>query len=78
MKYEPSILRNPAGTFHFVGSGIPGELAYVSADGSPATETQLSNAAKFGPKLAGVKTRTFPTRAAAVIAGRVFGLNTAD
>ena len=57
-----NIIDTPSGRFVFVGRGIPGHLAYVANDGSAATDEQLAKARQFGPRLAGVKTRSFDTR----------------
>lgn len=70
-----SIIETPSGRFTFVGFGIPGSLLYVSKDGSPATGEELANAARFGPAVSGVKSRSFATReeaeaAAAKVPGR--------
>lgn len=62
MEFEKSVIKNPAGTYHIVGSGIPANLAYVAKDGTPATDKQIADAKRFGPQLAGVKTRTWETR----------------
>lgn len=60
-------LQFPSGRWGFVGS-IRADLAYVQADGTPATETQLETARKFGPRLAHLKTRSFVTKAEALAA----------
>ncbi len=64
-----TITETPKGTFTFVGS-VPNELAVVAKDGSPATPEQLRNAKQFGPRLAGVKDRSFKTREEAAQAFR--------
>ena len=62
----------PSGKWGFVGS-VPRELCYVAIDGSTATDEQLRNAAQFGPRLAGVKTRVWDTRESAVQAAQALG-----
>lgn len=60
-----SIIKNPAGTFHLVGS-VPASIAFVDAKtGEPATAKQLKAARHAGPGIAGIKTKTYATHAAA-------------
>ncbi len=68
------IIDTPSGRFMFVGRGIPGSLLYVAKDGSPATDEALSNAARFGPAPAGVKSCSFATREEAEAAAAALGL----
>ena len=67
------LIGNPAGTFHFVGS-VDARLGYTRRDGSEPSEQELRNAAQHGPRLAGLVTRTFPTREAAFAAAREIGV----
>lgn len=58
---ENVIIQNPAGTFSFVGRVAAG-LCYTARDGSPVTPAMIATARSFGPRLAGLKVRTWPTR----------------
>lgn len=58
---ENDVIQFPTGRWGFVGR-VRADLAYVAKDGTPATEEQLDTAQRFGPRLAGVTTRTFDTR----------------
>lgn len=55
------------GVWGFVGNVTP-ILALVTKDGQTPTPKQIENARQFGPRLAGVKTRTWPTKEAALLA----------
>jgi len=67
------LLKNPAGSFSFAGS-VPVELSYEMKDGSPVTDEAAQKARDFGPRLAGVKTRTWPTREDALAAAEALGV----
>lgn len=62
-----SVMQYPSGRWGFVGS-VDSRLAYVRKDGSEATEDDLSSARIAGPNVAGLKTRTFDTKEAALAA----------
>jgi len=64
---ENMLTQFPSGRWGFTGN-VRADLCYVQKDGSPATEIQLFNAAQFGPRLAGLKTRTFQSEAEALAA----------
>ena len=59
------LIKNPAGTWSFVGS-VDARLGYKRKDGSEPSEQELRNATQFGPRLAGLVTRTYPTQQAAI------------
>ena len=66
MKLRENIVEQyPTGRWGFVGS-VRADLAYIQRDGSPATEEQLKKCLQFGPRLARLKTRTWPTEEAAL------------
>lgn len=67
------IIHYPSGRWGFVGS-VDARLAYESNDGNPATEEELENARSFGPRVAGVKTRTWATKEEAEKAAADLGL----
>ena len=70
----PNVLvQFPAGSWGFVGS-VDARLAYVTEDGAEPTQEQLEDARSFGPQLARVKTRSWPTAAAALAAAAELGL----
>ena len=71
------VISTPTGRFIFAGS-VPGSLAYVHASGRAATAKELETARRFGPRLAGVKTRSWATRAEAVAAAAALGLEVAE
>ena len=66
------LIKNPAKSFSFVGS-VDARLGYKRKDGSEPSDEELRNAAKFGPRLAGLVTRTYPTREAAIAAADAIG-----
>jgi len=49
------------GCWQFVGR-VNARLAYERKDGQPTTDENCRNAQRFGPNLAGMKTRIFETR----------------
>ena len=61
------VIQFPSGQWGFVGK-VRTDLAYVSKDGKPLTTKQIDNTQKFGPRLAGVKTRSFDTKKEALAA----------
>jgi hypothetical protein len=63
----------PRGAWGFVGS-VDARLGYVSEDGSEATPQQLADAASFGPRLAGVKSRLFRSKRDALAFARSIGV----
>lgn len=70
MNYQLSLIKNPAGTFSFVGS-VPVALAFMNADGSEVSESIVSKLVRScSPALVkkkyGVKTPTFKTVAEAL------------
>jgi hypothetical protein len=64
MSYPLSVIKNPVGTFHFVGT-VPAELAYITSDQayvSTAYYCGSSIARKQAEREGGTfKTRTFTT-----------------
>lgn len=56
----------------FVGK-IDSRLAHVMADGSPVTEDAAKKAREHGPRLAGVRTRTWDTEEEAIAAAKELG-----
>lgn len=69
---EHCLIQFPAGSWGFVGS-VDTRLAFVSKDGSEATAEQIKNAQQFGPRLAGVKTRSWETKQDAIDAAAALG-----
>ena len=67
-------IQAPSGRWIFVGSGIPGALAYEHISGRPATEQELATAKSFGPRLAHVRSVSFETREQAVKAALLHGV----
>lgn len=62
-------IRFPSGRWGIVGSG-PADLMLMQPDGSPITEEQARAAAHVGPRMAGVRTRTWDSREEVVAALR--------
>lgn len=52
------------GSWGYVGS-VPARLAFVQANGMPATDEQIERARKFGPGIVGLQTRTWESKEAA-------------
>lgn len=67
------VIRNPAGTYSFVGR-VDVRLAYVSPAGDTPTAEQLRTAARHGPRMAGLRSRTYPTAQAALDAAAALGV----
>jgi len=59
--------RYPTGRWGFAGR-VRADLCYERKDGRPLTEADIDNGRSFGPRLAGLKRRTWPTREAAELA----------
>ncbi len=73
MQLPPNcLIKNPAGSYSFVGR-VDARLGYVRKDGTPASDEELSKAAKYGPRLAGLVTRTWPTQEAALETAAAIG-----
>lgn len=66
------LIKFPASTWGFVGS-VPSNLTYVTKEGKRPTAEQFETARSFGPRLAGVKTRSWKTKAAALRAAKAEG-----
>lgn len=62
-----NVIQNPTGTWSFVGR-VPAHLALVMKDGSPVTAEAAKIASSFGPALAKVRTRSWPTKEEALAA----------
>ena len=68
MRLPPNaLIKNPAGTWSFVGAVSP-ELAYVTRDGGTPTAQQLEDARSFGPGIVGLRSRVWQTREEAELA----------
>lgn len=63
--YGLRIVKNPSGTYSFVGT-VPVELAWATEDGKTPSEEQVKIAVQCGPRFARLKTRTWPTAEAAL------------
>lgn len=61
------LIQYPTGRFGFVGA-VPADLAYIGTDGQPLTAELYAKVRDFGPGMFrdAVKTRTWPTREAAL------------
>ena len=75
--YGLHIIKNPAGTYSFVGD-VPAELAWTTQDGEKPSEEQVKIAVQFGPRFARVKTRTWPTAEAALREAEALGYTVAS
>ena len=63
-----NVLRQyPTGRWGFCGS-VAAELAFVTKDGGTPTESQLDAARHCGPGIAGLRPRTWDSKAAALAA----------
>ena len=67
--YTAGIDKTVTGLYVWCGTIDP-RLAYCRLGGSEATDKELQEARKYGPKLAGLQRRTWPTRAAAEVAAQ--------
>ena len=60
-----SVVETPTGRFALVGN-VPAELVlYHHVTGRPATPKQIAACRQVGPRIAGLKTRTWDSREAA-------------
>lgn len=64
-KTPPQVIQYPSGNWGFVGD-VPAVLAYTDKEGNTPTHAQLKKAHHMGPKFAGLQTRSWPTREAAL------------
>lgn len=62
-----ALIQHSTGRWGFVGS-VSGVLAYTTKDGKTPTEKQLKDAQQVGPRIAGLKSRSWATKAAAMAA----------
>ena len=68
MKLPDNVVHQcPSGRWAFVGH-VEAALAYVTKGGTAPSDEQVDNAQRFGPALAGLQPRTWPTREAALAA----------
>lgn len=66
MKLPNNIVHQcPSGRWTFVGH-VDAVLAYVTKDGASPSDEQIDKAQQFGPALAGLRPRTWPTQEAAL------------
>ncbi len=73
MQLPPNcLIKNPAGSYSFVGR-VDARLGYLRKDGSEPSEQEMQTAARHGPRLAGLVTRTFPTYQAGLDAAAAIG-----
>lgn len=78
MKMAPNcILQYPSGRWGFAGSVHP-RLAFVRKDGGTPEARQLWEARQFGPRLAGLKTRSWATEEEARAAAAAIGQPVTD
>jgi hypothetical protein len=71
-QYGLHVIKYPSGRWGFVGN-VPAALAFVTEDDLKPTEKQLADAAAYGPRLAGVKTRSWASKTKAVAAAKALG-----
>lgn len=72
-RFGTHIMRFPTGRWGIVGD-VPASLAFVALDGTPATREQIECARQFGPRLAGVKERSWESREAVLSALACLGV----
>jgi hypothetical protein len=61
-------IRFPSGRWGFAGQAIPAHLAYEHKTGRPATPEEIAVARAHGPRLAGLKLRSWATEEEALAA----------
>ncbi len=71
------LMKNPAGTFSFVGS-IPVQLVWLNKDGSELTDPQAKQVARANTPAMLAKTRVFPTIAEAITVAGHYGIASAE
>jgi len=75
--YGLRIIKNPSGTYSFVGA-VPVELVWVTEDGKTPSEEQVKLAVKLGPRFAKLKTRTWLTAEEALQEAKALGYTVAN
>ena len=70
----PVLIPLPSVRWQYVGS-VPAVLALRTEDNSEPTTEQIENARHAGPRIAGVKVRTFDTREDALRAAEALGVH---
>lgn len=71
-KFGLHLIKNPAGTFSFVGS-VPLRLAYLSKAGDFVTGEEVERQMRLPASHRTIKSRTFLSRESAVAAAKLIG-----
>jgi hypothetical protein len=68
-----ALIQFPSGRWGYVGS-VDMRLAFVRKDGTECTAQDVENAAIAGPAFAGLKTKAWDTKDAAIAAAAAIGI----
>ncbi len=77
MSYGLHLMKNPAGSYSFVGS-VPVFLGYKEKDGSPLTQETAAKLAHISSPALIAKSRVYQTPAEALQAADEIGVNVAN
>ena len=61
MRYRTSLIKNPNGTYSFVGS-VPCELVYLDSSGNPASAELVESQHRLPSGYRSIKARVFSSR----------------
>lgn len=76
-KFQLSLIKNPAGTYHFVGS-VPVKLGWMNKDGSELSDKEAKELVKSSsPGMLG-KSRVFKTSKEALAFAKKMGIKAKD
>lgn len=75
---KATLIKNPTGSFSFVGWAVDGRLLFATQDGNIPTRAELETASRVGPRLAGLKTRAWNSPEAAMRFAQDLGIDRDD
>lgn len=75
---KATLIKNPTGSFSFVGWAVDGRLLFATQDGNIPTAAELKTAQIVGPRMAHLKTRTWDSPEAAMRFAEALGIERED
>lgn len=73
-KMEVALVQAKSDKWYFAGFGVPASLAVCNKDGSPATPEKIEIAKECGPRLAGLRIRTWDCEHEAIADAMALGM----
>lgn len=70
----PKLFRAPTGNYYLDARTAPAPLAYCREDGSTPSDEDIKKAWHVGPRIAGLRTKTWPTAEAALVECAAHGI----